>query len=255
VLIVGLASVGAIGGFFSGLLGFGGGVVMFPLLYYIPPLLGLEELHAKTVAAVVMTQVFFSTLVGGLAHLRSGRVHGRIALVAGISSPSAPLSGEWHHSRGSGITMDIRTISTPAFRHCHPPGNCHDVSTGPKQGARKNFARKGLSGADSFVSMLAGHRDPHRLSRRWKFRLRSVTDLCPKSPDTNRHRQQSLYRDDQYLPRISRQACHRPNTLAHNNGGGFRSQHRNAVWREDPPPVPHPYASLYVRCHGRADRR
>ena len=33
-LIASLASVGAIGGFFSGLLGFGGGVVMFP-----PPLL------------------------------------------------------------------------------------------------------------------------------------------------------------------------------------------------------------------------
>jgi uncharacterized membrane protein YfcA len=32
-LVVSLASIGAFGGFFAGLLGFGGGVVMFPLLY------------------------------------------------------------------------------------------------------------------------------------------------------------------------------------------------------------------------------
>src|SRR5262245_53786792 len=92
-LIVSLASIGAVGGFFSGLLGFGGGVVMFPLLYYVPPLLGLEGLQAKTVAAVVITHVFFSTLIGGLVHLRSGRVHGRIALVAGITSALGAFVG------------------------------------------------------------------------------------------------------------------------------------------------------------------
>ena len=92
-LIVSLALVGAIGGSFSGLLGVGGGVVMFPLLYYVPPLLGLERLDAKTVAAVVITQVFFSTLVGGVAHLRSGRVHGRIVLAAGISSAVGSFAG------------------------------------------------------------------------------------------------------------------------------------------------------------------
>jgi len=92
-LIGSLALVGMVGGFFAGLLGFGGGVVMFPLLYYLPPLVGLPSLDAKTVAAVVITQVFFSTLVGGLAHLRSGRVHGQVALVAGITSAVGSLLG------------------------------------------------------------------------------------------------------------------------------------------------------------------
>jgi uncharacterized membrane protein YfcA len=92
-LIVSLALVGMVGGFFAGLLGFGGGVVMFPLLYYVPPLLGLERLDAKTVAAVVITQVFFSTVVGGLAHLRSGRVHGRIVLMAGMTSAVGSFVG------------------------------------------------------------------------------------------------------------------------------------------------------------------
>ena len=38
-LIALLASLGALGGFAAGLLGFGGGVVMFPLLLYVPSLL------------------------------------------------------------------------------------------------------------------------------------------------------------------------------------------------------------------------
>lgn len=92
-LIAVLAGLGVGGGFFAGLLGFGGGVVMFPLLYYIPPLFGLEPLEAKTVAAVVVSQVFFSALVGGLAHLRRGRVHVRIALPAGISSSVGAFAG------------------------------------------------------------------------------------------------------------------------------------------------------------------
>ena len=92
-LIGSLALLGAIGGFAAGLLGFGGGVLMFPLLYYVPPILGLDKIEANTVASVVMTQVFFSTLAGGIAHLRSGRVHGRISTTAGIVSAIGSFSG------------------------------------------------------------------------------------------------------------------------------------------------------------------
>jgi len=81
-----LLVLGAIGGLAAGLLGFGGGVIMFPLLYYVPPLLGLEPLDAKTVAAVVVSQVFFSTIAGGTAHFRNHRLQWRLALVAGFSS-------------------------------------------------------------------------------------------------------------------------------------------------------------------------
>lgn len=113
-LIVSLASVGTIGGFFAGLLGFGGGVVMFPLLYYVPPLLGVARLDAKTVAAIVITQVFFSSLVGGLAHLRSGRVHGRIALVAGMASAVGSFVGgvasKWTSERFLLLLFGIATL-------------------------------------------------------------------------------------------------------------------------------------------------
>ena len=92
-LIATLAGLGATGGFFAGLLGFGGGVVMFPLLYYVPPLFGLARLEAQTVAAIVISQVFFSALIGGFAHLRSGRVQGQIALIAGSASSVGSFAG------------------------------------------------------------------------------------------------------------------------------------------------------------------
>ena len=92
-LISTLTALGILGGFFAGLLGFGGGVIMFPLLYYIPPLLGLSRLDAKTVAAVVISQVFFSTIIGGMAHLRHRRVHRRLVLGAGPPSAIGSFVG------------------------------------------------------------------------------------------------------------------------------------------------------------------
>lgn len=88
-----LSILGGLGGFTAGLLGVGGGLLLFPLLLYVPPLLGLEILDAKTVAAVVVSQVFFSTLIGGTAHWRSGHVHGHLTLVAGVAAMAGSFLG------------------------------------------------------------------------------------------------------------------------------------------------------------------
>ena len=92
-LVAATAAIGAVGGVLAGLLGFGGGVLMFPLLYFVPPLLGFERFPAQTVAAIVVSQVFFSSLIGGLAHLRHGRIRGNLATTAGILSAVGALAG------------------------------------------------------------------------------------------------------------------------------------------------------------------
>lgn len=92
-LIVAMTLLGATGGFLAGLLGFGGGVLMFPLLYYLPPLIGLDRLEAKTVASIVISQVFFSALIGGVAHLRGGHVNRNLAVLAGLISALGALIG------------------------------------------------------------------------------------------------------------------------------------------------------------------
>ena len=47
-----LFSVGSFVGFLSGLLGIGGGIIMFPLLLYMPPLLGFESINVKALQAL-----------------------------------------------------------------------------------------------------------------------------------------------------------------------------------------------------------
>jgi len=93
MLVATLPILGAIGGFAAGFLGVGGGVLLFPLLLYTPPLLGLESLDVKTVAALVISQVFFASLIGGTAHWRSGRVHGKLTLVAAVAAATGSFFG------------------------------------------------------------------------------------------------------------------------------------------------------------------
>lgn len=88
-----LAGLGGVAGFAAGLLGVGGGVVLFPLLLYVPPLLGFESLDIRTVAALVVCEIFFATLAAGSAHWRRGRVHWPVTVVAGAASAAGSLTG------------------------------------------------------------------------------------------------------------------------------------------------------------------
>ena len=131
-LIALLALLGALGGFTSGLLGVGGGVVMFPLLLYAPSLLGLPTLNAKTVAAVVVAQVFFSALVGGMAHFRSGRVHRQLTLIAGIISAGGAFLGgiasQWVSDRFLMILFGVVTLIVSAIMLMPAPSVIQDDS-------------------------------------------------------------------------------------------------------------------------------
>jgi hypothetical protein len=88
-----LFSLAGAAGFGAGFIGLGGGLLLFPLLLYLPPYLGLEAIDAKTVAALVVSQVFFSGVVGGAAHWRSGRVHKQLIVVGAIASSLGAFFG------------------------------------------------------------------------------------------------------------------------------------------------------------------
>ncbi|WP_409305590.1 sulfite exporter TauE/SafE family protein [Peribacillus sp. SCS-155] len=84
--------LGFIGSFFSGLLGIGGAIVNYPIILYIPPLLGFDGFTAHEVSGIVAVQVFFSTL-GGVWAYRKGFINKPLFLVMGTSILVGSLVG------------------------------------------------------------------------------------------------------------------------------------------------------------------
>jgi uncharacterized membrane protein YfcA len=80
-----IAFLGTICGFFSGLLGIGGGIIMAPLLLYVPPLLGFEPLSMHTVAGLTIVQGLVACISGVIVHKRFNSVSGRLTGWMGTS--------------------------------------------------------------------------------------------------------------------------------------------------------------------------
>jgi hypothetical protein len=90
VLIGGL---GLFTGLLSGLLGIGGGIVMAPLLLYVPPLFGLEPLPMRTVAGLTIVQGLLACVTGALSHRRFRFMSDRLSLYMGTSIFVAAMAG------------------------------------------------------------------------------------------------------------------------------------------------------------------
>ncbi len=76
---------GSLGGFSSGLLGIGGGIIMFPLLLYFPPLLGFDPITVKNITGLTMVQGFFASLSAMLFFSKERLVNKALALTLGLS--------------------------------------------------------------------------------------------------------------------------------------------------------------------------
>jgi len=88
-----LAVVGLSVGFLSGLLGIGGGIVMFPLLLYVPPLLGLGSIDVKSITGLTMAQGFFSALTAMFFYHKNALVNRSLVLTLGSSLFLSSLIG------------------------------------------------------------------------------------------------------------------------------------------------------------------
>ena len=90
-----LIVAGSIVGFFSGLLGIGGGILMFPLLLYMPPVLGLDPIGVKNITGLTMIQGFFASLVAMLFYSKHNLVNKPLVLTLGLSLFMSSLTGSF----------------------------------------------------------------------------------------------------------------------------------------------------------------
>jgi uncharacterized membrane protein YfcA len=86
-------ALGIVGGTLSGLLGIGGGLVIVPMLLYVPLWVGFGEIDIRTATAVAVVQVTAATLSGTIAHRRRGAVNARLAVTMSVASASGALLG------------------------------------------------------------------------------------------------------------------------------------------------------------------
>jgi hypothetical protein len=88
-----IAGLGLVTGFLSGLLGIGGGIVMAPLLLYIPPICGLEPLSMRVVAGLTIVQGLFGCLSGAFTHKKFNFVSNKLSIYMGASIFIAAATG------------------------------------------------------------------------------------------------------------------------------------------------------------------
>lgn len=84
-LILVLFLVGFFGSFISGMVGIGGAIINYPMLLFIPPLLGFAAFTPHQVSGISAVQVVFATLGGVLSYRKSGYLNKKVILSMGIS--------------------------------------------------------------------------------------------------------------------------------------------------------------------------
>ncbi|WP_406946060.1 sulfite exporter TauE/SafE family protein [Halobacillus sp. SY10] len=77
--------IGFVGSFISGMVGIGGSIIKYPMLLYIPSLVGLSAFTAHEVSGISAVQVLFATIGGVWAYRKGGYLNKKLILYMGIS--------------------------------------------------------------------------------------------------------------------------------------------------------------------------
>jgi uncharacterized protein len=81
--IIAIFLIGFVGSYISGMLGIGGSIIKYPMLLYIPPLLGYAAFTAHEVSGISAVQVFFATIGGVWAYRKGGYLNKNLIIYMG----------------------------------------------------------------------------------------------------------------------------------------------------------------------------
>jgi uncharacterized protein len=88
-----LVGIGLVAGFFSGVLGVGGGIVIVPLL------VALVAYRAKPAMATSLAAILFTSVAAVAAHAQAGNVDWSNAALIGLPATVGAVGGAWLHQR------------------------------------------------------------------------------------------------------------------------------------------------------------
>jgi uncharacterized protein len=106
-LAVTLFLIGLIGAFISGMLGIGGAIISFPMLLYIPALLGFATFTAHEVSGISTVQVLFASLSGVWVYRKGSYLNKQLISYMGASVLAGSLIGAYssHMMAETGINL------------------------------------------------------------------------------------------------------------------------------------------------------
>src|SRR5699024_4590118 len=90
--------IGFVGSFISGMVGIGGAIVNFPLLLYVPSMLGVIEFTSYEVSGITAIQVLFATIGGVWAYRKGGYLNKYIIGYMGVSVLVGSVMGGYFSS-------------------------------------------------------------------------------------------------------------------------------------------------------------
>ena len=77
--------IGFVGSFISGMVGIGGSIIKYPMLLYIPSILGFAAFTAHEVSGISAILVFFATIGGVWAYRKGGYLNKQLIIYMGAS--------------------------------------------------------------------------------------------------------------------------------------------------------------------------
>lgn len=116
LFIITIFLIGFIGSYISGMVGIGGSIIKYPMLLYIPPLLGMTAFTAHEVSGINAVQVFFATIGGVWAYRKGGYLNKDLIIYMGTSILIGGLIGSFtsnYFSEG-GINFVYAILATIA---------------------------------------------------------------------------------------------------------------------------------------------
>ena len=119
--IITIFLIGFVGSFLSGMMGIGGAIVKYPMLLFIPALLGFAAFTPHEVSGITAVEVFFASLSGVLAYRKSNLILKPLVLYMGISVLVGSVIG------GAGSQYAIRSYRQRCLWYFSRYGSNYDV--------------------------------------------------------------------------------------------------------------------------------
>ncbi|OUM90825.1 MAG: hypothetical protein BAA01_07585 [Bacillus thermozeamaize] len=99
--------IGFIGSFISGMVGIGGSIIKYPMLLYIPPLLGFAAYSAHEVSGISAVQVLFAALGGIWVFRKGGYLNKSLIFYMGVSILLGSFVGSYGSKFLSGEQINV----------------------------------------------------------------------------------------------------------------------------------------------------